>query len=253
MSTSILIVARAWFTMIGPGGGRLVKPHVSKTNLRSAAKNRARKKQQPREALSRERIIATAIELLDERGLSAFTMRALGERLGVEAMAIYHYFPSKQTLLEAVGSAGVDMAASFGGFVEGVPIAELPAGDLVVALGMRYLRFAQENPAQFTLLFSILPIDYATWEEFVNGTSTFQLPQRAVQKGIDTGEFIARPGFGLNEMAYALWALVHGLAVLRLTRLRSMEADYDSLHRTLLEKLVAIFRGDAEFEPSSGT
>jgi hypothetical protein len=107
---------------------------------------------------------------------------------------------------------------------------------------MRYLQFAHENPAQFTLLFSVLPINYVSWEDFVNGTSTFQLPQKAVQKGIETGEFIARPGFGANEMSYALWALVHGLAMLRHTRLRALEADFDTLHRTLLAELVGIFK-----------
>lgn len=29
-----------------------------------------------------------------------------------------------------------------------------------------------------------------------------------------------RPGFGLDEMAYAAWALVHGVAMLRTTALR---------------------------------
>jgi AcrR family transcriptional regulator len=199
-----------------------------------------RKKAEPREPLSRERIIAAAVELLDERGLEGFTMRALGERLGVEAMAIYHYFPNKQMLLEVLGT-GVDLAAFFGEFV-GLPMAGRSAADLVVELGMRYLQFAHENPAQFTLLFSVLPINYVSWEDFVNGTSTFQLPQKAVQKGIETGEFIARPGFGANEMSYALWALVHGLAMLRHTRLRALEADFDTLHRTLLAELVGIFK-----------
>ncbi len=204
-------------------------------------RGRARKKPEPREPLSRERIITAAVELLDERGLGGFTMRGLGERLGVEAMAIYHYFPHKQALLEALGT-GVDLAAFFGDFV-GIPIAGRSATDLVVGLGMRYLQFAQENPAQFTLLFSVLPIDYTSWEDFVNGTSTFQIPQSAVQRGIETGEFLPRPGFGANEMSYALWALVHGLAMLRHTRLRALEADFDTLHRTLLEQLAETFMG----------
>ncbi|NLT35140.1 MAG: TetR/AcrR family transcriptional regulator [Gaiellales bacterium] len=202
---------------------------------------RVRKGLAPRVPLSRERIITAAVELLDERGLAGFTMRALGEHLGVEAMAIYHYFPNKQTLLEALGT-GVDLAAFFGGYV-GLPTDGCSASDLVVELGMRYLQFAHENPAQFTLLFSVLPIDYASWEEFVNGTSTFRIPQSAVEKGIETGEFPSRPGFGVNEMSYALWAFVHGLAMLRHTRLRALEADFDALHRTLLEQLVATFRG----------
>ena len=66
-------------------------------------------------------------------------------------------------------------------------------------------------------------------------------PQQAVQAGIDAGVFHERPGYGRDEMAYNLWALVHGLSVLRMTRLRSLDADYDRLHRSLLGGLVEQF------------
>src|SRR3712207_3309210 len=34
--------------------------------------------------------------------MRAFSMRSLGTELGVEAMTLYHYFPSKDALLDAV-------------------------------------------------------------------------------------------------------------------------------------------------------
>ena len=52
--------------------------------------------------LSRERIAEAALELIDDEGLESFSMRRLGARLGVEAMALYHHFPSKGDLLDAV-------------------------------------------------------------------------------------------------------------------------------------------------------
>lgn len=189
-------------------------------------------------ALSRERIVAAALELIDEGGMAALTMRALGQRLGVEAMALYHYFPSKQALLEAIGEAGRDVESLFGGYFDDATASGMPAGELIVELGMRYIAFSQEHPAQFQLLFNTLPIGTESWEQFVRGTSTFQIPQRAVQAGIESGELRPRVGYGRDEMAYTLWALVHGLAVLRQTRLRNMTGDFDHLDRTLLENLV---------------
>src|SRR5438132_10513109 len=53
-------------------------------------------------ALSRDRIVEAALALIADEGLSAFSTRKLGERLGVEAMSIYHHFPSKQHLLDAL-------------------------------------------------------------------------------------------------------------------------------------------------------
>jgi AcrR family transcriptional regulator len=56
----------------------------------------------PRQPLSRERIVQAALQLIEDEGLPAFSTRKLGERLHVEAMSIYHHFPSKQHLLDAL-------------------------------------------------------------------------------------------------------------------------------------------------------
>jgi len=52
--------------------------------------------------LTRERIIASALALIDRDGLADFSLRRLGAFLGCEPMSIYHYFPSKAHLLDAV-------------------------------------------------------------------------------------------------------------------------------------------------------
>lgn len=52
--------------------------------------------------LSRERVVDAALEFIDANGLPGLTMRRLGEQLGVEAMALYRYIPSKEELLDAV-------------------------------------------------------------------------------------------------------------------------------------------------------
>ena len=55
-----------------------------------------------RGAIDQRRILEAAIEFIDEKGLRKLTMRALGTRLGVEAMSLYHYVPSKDSLLDGV-------------------------------------------------------------------------------------------------------------------------------------------------------
>ncbi|MEM6989309.1 MAG: TetR/AcrR family transcriptional regulator C-terminal domain-containing protein [Myxococcota bacterium] len=57
----------------------------------------------PRKAIvSRPEIFAAAIELIDEVGLEAMTMRKLGERLGVEAMTVYNYVANRDAVLDGV-------------------------------------------------------------------------------------------------------------------------------------------------------
>lgn len=54
------------------------------------------------EPLSPERILLAALDEVSAEGLAAFSTRKLGLRLGCEAMSIYHHFPSKQHLLDAM-------------------------------------------------------------------------------------------------------------------------------------------------------
>lgn len=60
-----------------------------------------------RTPLDQERILHAALELIEESGLRELTMRRLGSRLGVEAMALYRYWPSREALLEGVVDAVV--------------------------------------------------------------------------------------------------------------------------------------------------
>lgn len=52
--------------------------------------------------LSAERVRTTALRLIEADGLDELSTRKLGRALGVEAMAIYWYYPSKEALLDAV-------------------------------------------------------------------------------------------------------------------------------------------------------
>ncbi|MBB0244225.1 TetR family transcriptional regulator [Streptomyces alkaliphilus] len=58
-----------------------------------------------RAPLSAERILRTAVLLADERGIGALTMRALADRLGVEAMSLYHHVPNKAAVLDGIVDA----------------------------------------------------------------------------------------------------------------------------------------------------
>jgi TetR/AcrR family transcriptional regulator, tetracycline repressor protein len=54
--------------------------------------------------LSRERIVAAAIELLDEKGMDAITVRALAARLDVRPPTLYWHIRNKQELLDEMST-----------------------------------------------------------------------------------------------------------------------------------------------------
>jgi AcrR family transcriptional regulator len=61
--------------------------------------SRASKRRPP---LSRERVLAAAIDLADKDGIDRLTMRKLGQALGVEAMSLYNHVANKEDLLDGL-------------------------------------------------------------------------------------------------------------------------------------------------------
>lgn len=55
-----------------------------------------------RPGLTRDAILGAALNIIDENGLEACTMRAVAAELGVEAMSLYWHVPSKDALLDGV-------------------------------------------------------------------------------------------------------------------------------------------------------
>jgi AcrR family transcriptional regulator len=57
----------------------------------------------PRRApLTRERVLAAAIDLADRDGIASLSMRKLAQELGVEAMSLYHHVANKDAILDGL-------------------------------------------------------------------------------------------------------------------------------------------------------
>ena len=83
-----------------------------------------KQKTAPRKPLRRARVLQAAVELADEAGREAFSMRALAQELGVVPMALYKHVANKEELLDGM----VDIV--FGEI-------ELPSGGLDWRTAMR--------------------------------------------------------------------------------------------------------------------
>jgi AcrR family transcriptional regulator len=94
--------------------------------------------------LTRERIVAVAQAIVERDGLDRFSVRGLGAALGCEPMSLYHYFPAKAHLLDAL----VDDA------LEGVVVAS-PGADPISALratAHSWRAMAHRHPRLFPLI-----------------------------------------------------------------------------------------------------
>jgi AcrR family transcriptional regulator len=96
--------------------------------------------------LSRERIVEAALALVEREGLESFSMRRLGAELGREAMSLYHFFPSKRHLVDAL----VDQA---------IASVEFPPSKLAPKERMRRLmRAYREMAHRYGKLYSVIGV-----------------------------------------------------------------------------------------------
>lgn len=68
-----------------------------------------------RHPLNRETIFDVALSIVDSDGADRLTMRRLGERLGVDPMAVYHHVPNKLGVLDGIVEriwSGVELPAA---------------------------------------------------------------------------------------------------------------------------------------------
>jgi hypothetical protein len=68
-------------------------------------------------------------------------------------------------------------------------------------------------------------------------TSPYQIVVAAVQEAKSAGVVRGDP----EHVAYALWALAHGMAMLQLTHLAGFDADFETTDRRAIEALIAGF------------
>jgi TetR/AcrR family tetracycline transcriptional repressor len=115
---------------------------VAPKTRRSASERGSTGRRYPEEPLSHERIVSTALAIVDEEGLPALSMRRLATALGVDPMAIYYYLPNKAALEDAIVEAvNVDMYADELSFDF-----SLPLYDFVVAAGRFYRTALLRHP-----------------------------------------------------------------------------------------------------------
>ena len=163
----------------------------------------------------REDLLRISRELLDEGGPDALSMREVARRAGCTHQAPYHYFANREAILAALVEAGFDELANrlreAHDLVESEDI-----GTVAEASGNAYVEFALINPGVFRIMFRRGMCDPAKFPGI----------QVASRRTYDELGRLARIHFGeraIREHETALWASVHGLAVLLLDGLMADE------------------------------
>jgi len=160
----------------------------------------------------REALVASAEDVLAERGVEGFTLREAARRAGVSPAAPAHHFGDAAGLLTEVAILG------FEGLAQALREGDARGGaDPAARLreqGVGYVDFALSHPARFKLMFreERLRCD----ERFGQAAgAAFGILQDAIraQHGLGPGEALTDAA---RAAALAAWSLVHGFAHLAL-------------------------------------
>jgi AcrR family transcriptional regulator len=147
--------------------------------------------------------VSAAMELLEESGETALSLRAVARRAGVSPAAPYRHYADREALVSAVAALGYRELAERLGAAHPSP----STPEQLTSVAVAYVHFALERPALFRIMFGE-PCDRDN-DERAAATAVVTLYLR---------EIVGRafPGADAEAMATAIWALVHGLAFLHL-------------------------------------
>lgn len=180
-------------------------------------------------------ILAAARAHLAESGLEAFSLREVARRVELSPSALYNHFDSRDALINELAMECVQLLGVYFG---GVPQAS-GAAQRLRGLADAYLRFAEEEPTRYRLVFDMLESPVASWDQYAQVAYPFTAIVEAVAAGIESGEFEDREGVGAARIAYGLWALVHGFVMLSLHHLVGITDDLTSMQRAAIDVHIA--------------
>jgi AcrR family transcriptional regulator len=187
------------------------------------------------EVTTKDRITAAATYLLTEHGAAGVSMRKVAAAVGITPMAIYQYFPDRETLLNAIADAA---------FVELVRRWESADRPAAADARMRemlvdHVDFALGQPRLYDYMFTErrdqarrFPADFRARK-----SPTFNLVADAVAAGVEQQLFRGDDDIWETSLLFA--ALLHGLIQLyHGDRIGMPDADFRALCLRLGERMI---------------
>lgn len=180
--------------------------------------------------------------------LEQISLRELASGLGVSAAAVYRHFDSREALLAELAAIGIaQLQQRFAGAFD----LHAPAADALEAitrlhrLGVAYIRFADEKPAMWRLIFGVHAMQTrANALQKSEPTSYSYLPA-ALQGLYTTGVIVAPPVLG--DILFT-WSTVHGTAALRVGNVAPALGEVEQVGAEVVQR---ILRGIGAIIPPS--
>jgi AcrR family transcriptional regulator len=148
-----------------------------------------------------------AVDVIDERGLGAFSLREVARRAGVSHTAPAHHFGDMRGLLTSVATEGFDalyQATSTAAAGAPDPVARL------TAIGEAYVELARSNHAHCEVMFRTDVIDTDDPVLIEAGMRAYAVLQDTLQAIIEDEQL----DVSLDDATWFCWSTIQGLVTL---------------------------------------
>lgn len=173
-----------------------------------------------------------AVDVIDERGLGAFSLREVARRAGVSHTAPAHHFGDVRGLLTAIATEGFETLAAL--TTERAADLDDPV-ERLVAIGIAYVELAGSHAAHCQVMFRtdvVDPDDEALGDA---GIAAYTVLEETVRSIIDRESL----DVDLDEATWQCWATMQGLVTLQ-PKLWSL-AEHKGLDEPSIADLVRRF------------
>jgi len=178
---------------------------------------------QRRKAKNQTNILKVATQLLITKGFDNVSLRDIAKHADYSPAGLYKLFDSKAAIIKAVLVRHNEMLIERLGTVK----PDIPLTQRLIELCMEYIWFSLENPA-FLILLNNLPSGRRSKQEAIPANSPYNVFYQAVKDWIKSESIKVSNKYNVEEVTYALWAQIHGMATLRSSQLKDFEADFES-------------------------
>ena len=185
---------------------------------------------QRRKAKNQANILDVATNLIVTNGFDNISLRDIAKHADYSPAGLYKLFDSKAAIIKAVLVHHNELLLER---LEAIQ-STIPHQQRLVELCIEYIRFSLENQA-FLILLNNIPSGRTSKQQDIPSNSPYKILYEAVKDWVMSENIKLSKKYDVEEIAYTLWAQIHGMATLQLNQLRDFEADFESANRLSID------------------
>lgn len=166
------------------------------------------------------------------------SLRELASGLGVSAAAVYRHFDSREALLAELAAVGIAQLQQRFADAFDLHVAAADAPEAIARLyrlAVAYLRFADEQPAMWRLIFGAYAVQTRANALQTGAPTSYSYLPAALQGLYRTGVIVAPPAPG--DLLFT-WSTVHGAAALRVGNVAAALGEVEHVGAEVVQRIL---------------